>query len=157
MACNLSAAIEFSKAYSAGDFRIDSVANMIEVKKHRDNVLSQILMNQYNVKLAGVNAILEILYKRAAGESCIYRPMDMIYLGLTEATDENYKSMVECKNRFNRCCGNERMSNVEIFDRLLPLTNKREMEYSIETIEALAQMLHGKLNPPGPATPPPDN
>lgn len=156
MACKLHEAIEFSKAYSAGDFTIDCVSKLIEVKSLRDHILMRTANLSHDMNLAGVQAIVNPL-QTCSGRKCLFRPMDMIYLGLTEGTEESHESMLVQKKIFYRKSSIQRGASIELFDKLLPLTNKHEVNYCIDTVQALAQLLYNKQNPPGPATPPPDN
>lgn len=156
MACNLHEAIEYSKAYSAGDFRIDCVEELCKIKKMRDRVLMHVGNRAHDLNSAGIYAVMEVLYKRCCGEGCTYRPMDMIYLGTTkDESGKAHESMLECKRRFMR--RNPGIGQSETIDILLPLTTRHEINYCIDTVQALAQLALGQIEPPGPATPPPDN
>ncbi|QNI21092.1 hypothetical protein [Vibrio phage vB_pir03] len=145
--------LHFHKSYEAGDCQIDDISRLKEILVWRNQIMKAAMGMREDY--AAVSCVMETLFKRAAGCHTVLRPCDFLYMGLQPANEKTVESCTNARDKFVRLTGIVRRE--EMVDKLIPLMSMKQVDEAIETLMVLAQVIQGDRNPPGPATPPPDN
>lgn len=150
--------IQKYRQYEEGKLVADNVDFLKQLVDDRHEILEKAMSNSFS-HLAGILAVREVLYHRNMGTyENILRPSNFLYLGLTQAS-EIQKEHDEM--HFESFCRSTNavvhLDSDEFFDKLLPLRSMKDVDYAMETLSVLAQIMYSDLNPPGPATPDPVN
>lgn len=150
--------IQIYRQYEEGKLKADNVDFLKQLVKARHEIMEKAMSDSYS-HLAAVLSIREVLYHRHKGTyDNILRPGNFLYMGLTPSTDVQYKHDKMHFESFVRTTNAVvYLDSDEFFDKLLPLRSMKDVDYAMETLGVLAQIMYSDLNPPGPATPDPVN